>query len=64
MKVYRYVGKTNNIGGPYIKFAYYTRETPTIKIVFKNGKNYVMSNIELSKDLYVELNDEEKLELL
>jgi hypothetical protein len=64
MKIYRYVGKNNDIGGPYIKFAYYSPETPTIKVVFKNGKSYVMSNIELSKDLYVELNDEEKLELL
>lgn len=66
MKIYRYFGKTNEFGGPYIKFAH-TNETiklANIQYIFKNGKHYVVSDVQLSADLYIELTEEEKLELL
>lgn len=48
MNIYRYIGKNNAIGRLYIKFAYYPCKT----------------SIELFKNLYVKLNNEEKLRLL
>lgn len=66
MKIYRYFGKTNSFGLPYIKFAYTTdiSEIANIKYIHKNGKYYAVSPIQLSADLYIELTEEEKLELL